>query len=333
VAPPQTVVRPVNSVALSNTFFTGITLGTNYQIEVSVNAGPFGPPCLVKTPAPTSTIGSHCGTTVTSMTQWVYATIAASVTGYRFRVTNLTTNAFAIVDSGLNRFNFSQVPLPVRAFGTTYFVEVALRNTDGITYLPYSVGCNITTPAFPTTNIRPLQCGLTTATSATTQLEAVIIAGATEYRFRLTNATQPYSATVTKFINKFTLSEFAGLLPGTTYVVEVSLRIDGTFGPYGSPCSVTTAAATKTTPVVSSEFKAIAYPNPFADNFMLNVNTASESAIQIRVYDMLGKQIDNQNVEVSDIENLQIGAKYQSGVYNVIVTQGDNTKTLRVIKR
>ncbi|RAR69279.1 hypothetical protein CLV55_101565, partial [Flavobacterium aciduliphilum] len=30
---------------------------------------------------------------------------------------------------------------------------------------------------------------------------------------------------------------------------------------------------------------------------------------------------------------LQLGERYPSGVYNVIVTQGENTKTLRVIKR
>jgi hypothetical protein len=84
---------------------------------------------------------------------------------------------------------------------------------------------------------------------------------------------------------------------------------------------------------VSNEFKAIAFPNPFAEDFMLNVVTSSDSTIQIRVYDMLGKQIDNRNVEVSDIENLQVGASYPSGVYNVIVTQGENTQTVRVVKR
>ncbi len=330
MAPSQLIVRPVNSFALSN--FPGITLGTNYQIEVQVNAGPFGLPCIVKTPAPTSTIGSQCGTTVTSMTQYVYSTAPASVTGYRFRVTNLTSNLNAIVDSSLNRFSFSQVPTPIRAFGTTYLVEVALRNTDG-SYLPYSIGCNISTPAFPTTTIKPLQCGLTTPTAYTTNLEAVIVAGATEYRFRLSSAVPAYSATVTKFINKVTLAEFVGLAPGITYTVEVALKIDGTFGPYGAPCSVTTPGATKVAPVVSNEFKAIAFPNPFAENFMLDVKTSSESTVQIRVYDMLGKQIDNRNVEVSDIENLQVGANYPSGVYNIIVSQGENTQTLRVIKR
>ena len=66
---------------------------------------------------------------------------------------------------------------------------------------------------------------------------------------------------------------------------------------------------------------------------MFDVTTANESAIQIRVYDMLGKQIENKNVEATEINNIQIGSNYPSGVYNVMLSQGENTQTLRVIKR
>ena len=335
MAPSQTVVRPVNNVALSNAYFPGITLGTNYQIEVSTNGGAtFGIPCTVKTPAPTSTIGAQCGTTVATMSTFVYCTAHASVTGYRFRVTNLTTNAVAIVDSALNRFSFSQVPLPIRTFATTYSVEVALRNTDG-SYLPYSVGCNISTPAFPTTTIRPIQCGNYQATSTTESFVATIVATATKYRFRLSSVVPVglSSATIDRLVNSFSLSMFPALPAGTACTIEVSLEIGGVFGPYGSACTIITPGLTRTTPVVSNEFVAIAFPNPFASDFMFNVKTASESTIQIRVYDMLGKQVDNRNLEVSEIENLQIGANYPSGVYNVVVSQGENTQTLRVIKR
>ena len=81
------------------------------------------------------------------------------------------------------------------------------------------------------------------------------------------------------------------------------------------------------------EFKATAYPNPFAENFKLDVKTSSEESLQIKVYDMLGKLVENRFLEVSEIEGLEVGANYPSGVYNVIVSQGDVVKTLRVIKR
>ena len=329
LAPAQLIVRPVNSFALSN--FAGITLGTLYQVEVSVNNGPFGPPCLVNTPAPFANIGAQCGTTLTSMGQWIYATYVPSVKGYRFRVTNTVTSAVQIYDTELNRFSFNQ--LANRAFGTLYYVEVALKNTDN-TYLPYSDGCNISTPAFPTSTIRPTQCGLPTPIIASENIAAVIISGATGYRFNLVNAAQPYNVSLDRALNTFTLSMFAGLQPSTTYEVRVAVNIGGVWGPFGNPCNITTAPLTKVNLAnIIDDFKAIAFPNPFADDFTINVTSTSQNDIQIRVYDMLGKQVENLNIAISDIENLQLGAAYPSGVYNVIVSQGETTKNLRVIKR
>jgi hypothetical protein len=80
-------------------------------------------------------------------------------------------------------------------------------------------------------------------------------------------------------------------------------------------------------------FHATAYPNPFAENFKLDIKTSSEEALQVKVYDMLGKLVDNQIMDATQVEAFEIGANYPSGVYNVIVSQGDNLKTVRVIKR
>jgi hypothetical protein len=223
----------------------------------------------------------------------------------------------------------------IRAFGTTYSVEVALRNTDG-TYLPYNAACNITTPAFPTSEVILSQCD-TVATSNTQTISAVVVSGATGYRFELVNTSLVYSSSIDRPINNFNLTMFSGLQSGTTYTVRVAVRIGGVWGPLtGKPCNITTpgiAVGGTREIAVNNNFAVIAYPNPFADNFMLNVTSVSESTIQIRVYDMLGKQVENRNVEASDLENLQIGSSYPSGVYNVVVTQGENNKTLRVIKR
>ena len=75
------------------------------------------------------------------------------------------------------------------------------------------------------------------------------------------------------------------------------------------------------------------YPNPSANNFKVNIVTESDSDIQIKVFDMLGKAIESQSVKVSEIDNFEIGARYPSGVYNVIITQGTEVKTQRVIKK
>ena len=61
--------------------------------------------------------------------------------------------------------------------------------------------------------------------------------------------------------------------------------------------------------------------------------SALSSDITVKVYDMTGRMLGNTTVKSTDVSSLQIGENYPSGVYNVIVTQGDNAKTLRVIKR
>jgi hypothetical protein len=330
----QIVDRPVNSFALSN--LPGITLGTPYQIDVALKVFNvwqpyYGSPCTVNTPSPLCTIGTQCNTTLTSMTQFVYCTYISNVTGYRFKITNLLTNAVQILDQGLNRFSFSQ--LANRSFNTQYLIEVALKNTDG-NYLPYSTGCTITTPSFPTSEVRLSQCDYT-ALSNTENFVATLVSGATQYRFLIYNVSLGYSYSIDRPVNTFNLNMFPGLTSGATYSVQVAVKIGSEFGPYGKICNLTTPGGARTVTDVkaSNTFNVIAFPNPFAAGFSLAVKTSAQSTIQIRVFDMLGKLIENKNVEASDVENLEIGTNYPSGVYNVIVNQEDNTQTLRVIKR
>ena len=94
-----------------------------------------------------------------------------------------------------------------------------------------------------------------------------------------------------------------------------------------------TCAIVKVAKPTELEFIASVYPNPFAENFKLDIQTTSEDTLQVKVYDMLGKLVDNQILDATQVEAIEIGSDYPSGVYNVIVSQGDNLKTLRVIKR
>ena len=120
---------------------------------------------------------------------------------------------------------------------------------------------------------------------------------------------------------------------------NVWFRVKFTSGPcatlaYSTPVNVWIKACGSSVRIEDAiEFKAIAYPNPFAENFKLDVKTSSEEALQIKVYDMLGKLVDNRILQTTEAEGFEVGANYPSGVYNVIVSQGDTVKTLRVIKR
>lgn len=162
--------------------------------------------------------------------------------------------------------------------------------------------------------------------------------GATQYRFRLINSDLGYDFIIDRPMNNFNLNMFFGLEPATTYSVQVTLYVSGEWGPYGKTCNITTPTSTSrtsnnnytTSPI---KFNASAYPNPFVDNFKLDLSSSSQDTIQIKVYDILGQLVETQKVNTTDIKSLEIGEKYPSGVYNVIISQGEFTKTLRVIKR
>jgi len=74
-------------------------------------------------------------------------------------------------------------------------------------------------------------------------------------------------------------------------------------------------------------------PNPFADTFKLDINTSSEDRVEVKVYDMIGRLVEARQSSVAEMGTLEVGSRFPSGVYNIVVTQGENVKTLRVIKR
>jgi hypothetical protein len=63
------------------------------------------------------------------------------------------------------------------------------------------------------------------------------------------------------------------------------------------------------------------------------VTTSAEQSVNVKVYDMTGRLLETRSTEMSAIETLEVGDRYPSGVYNVIVSQGENVRTLRVVKR
>ncbi|UOK43553.1 MULTISPECIES: T9SS type A sorting domain-containing protein [Flavobacterium] len=80
-------------------------------------------------------------------------------------------------------------------------------------------------------------------------------------------------------------------------------------------------------------YSVTANPNPFKENFKLDLTTSNQETVGVFVYDMLGKLIDERQILPNAVSDWQIGGKYPSGIYNIVVSQGDKTKTLRIIKK
>jgi hypothetical protein len=311
---------------------------TQYKVELAVRYAGFWQPfmasnCTVTTPSATTTL-TTCGKTLGMMSDVIYADIVPFATGYRFRITDpLNALNTQVIDRPIREFRMTMITDFIVPFGKVYNVEVAVRNTDG-SYLPYGGVCTVTTPAFPTTSLVDSQCGNYAVPASDTQLYATAYTGAIAYVFQLSGGDLPSPIEITNDLRTFTLDDFAGLLtPGTTYNVNVRMIFNASdpAGPYGPACSIVTPGAARQS-LVKGAFDAIAYPNPFVDNVNIDVSTASNEDINIKVYDMTGRLLEDESVKAGNAI-APIGSDFPTGVYNVIVTQGNDSKTLRVIKR
>jgi hypothetical protein len=76
----------------------------------------------------------------------------------------------------------------------------------------------------------------------------------------------------------------------------------------------------------------VSYPNPFTDTFNLKVTAPTEDKIDLSVYDMMGRLMEHTQVNLIDVSELKLGDRYPSGIYNVVIAQGEEVKTIRVVK-
>lgn len=140
-----------------------------------------------------------------------------------------------------------------------------------------------------------------------------------------------------------TFDNTAGLNTITTAVTQLSaVGTNGAFVAVNSSSEIGSPGVfIKTSPNLSVDipseintFKVIAYPVPSSSTFQLDLATISNDSVEIKVYDMNGKLVDALKFNnATEAQNQKIGNNYSSGIYNIIVVQGENRKTIRVIKK
>jgi hypothetical protein len=340
----QTIDKTVPHFALNE--LATFDYATTYTIEVELQKagqwlGYYGTACQISTPAILAEGGaaqvspSQCGITLPKINTLIATTSLPGVTGYRFRVTNVTPGASGahvvqVLDRSLHWFSLTM--LAQYNYGSTYTVEIAVK-TNGA-YSGYGSPCPVSSPAAP----QLVNCGGVIARD-NTLVFATSTNTVTQYRFQVTRISDGASTTIDRSLNWFMFNMIPAYTPGATYGVRVAVMSSGTWSPFGDACEITAPGApakndTETlVPATAAAFKAVAYPNPFVSAFGVAVTTAGEQPVGVKVYDMLGKLIESREVKVSELGTLQVGDRYPSGVYNVIVTQGTEVRTLRVIKR
>ena len=342
VTAPTRFVQLTSFTGLSPQFNTSYTIDVQYSfldvISGTVVQSGYGDACTVTTPSiPLIRLSTPtCGTTV-ARTATISAVPGFSAVEYQFRIRltsdNSPTPAYFFTVPNASRFSqlSSFQGLPIQ-FATSYTLSVQYKLSSGV-WSGYGPDCILSTPAFPTTEVTPSLCGL--ATTALNQVLTIVpVSGATLYRVSLfelvgENLVQ-VGTSIDRTVANFMLNMFAGATVNKNYVVTVSVRLNGEFGPNGRGCDISTLVAR----IAQVPFGATAYPNPFASGFMLDVTTSAESTpIDVKVYDMVGRLIEQRSAQVNELETMTIGDRYPSGVYNVTVTQGEEVRTVRVVKR
>jgi Secretion system C-terminal sorting domain len=332
--------------------------GEKYSIKLQIdNVGgpelPYGNECIVQTNLPNTTNTQNCGTL---LTPYNLSKICDNITiqntsgatngncflhSYHIRLTepNGTIKEFDRAYSP-GSFNLFYNGITI-VFGGVYKVETMILNVGGVP-LPYGTICYYKAPQIPTTSLISTQCSNYLVSSSTEYLQAINVSPSAcglpiNYTFKLTKT--GYNQTWTNPSNgfaQFSLSNFSGLQPNTTYNVQARVTINGVTGNWGSSsCTIITPNTLKMSLVNinNEEFEVSIYPNPFKYSFNIALNSNVKDDVTIKIYDMIGRFIEQKTVNSTDLENeLQFGENYSTGIYNVIVTQNHDSQTLRLIK-
>jgi hypothetical protein len=310
---------------------------TTYLVRVAVKNPdgtylPYGPACPVTSPAMMSKIGaSYCGRTISTFADYLYAELVPGAQAYRFRVTNLSSGSVEVVQQS-NR-SFSLTMISDVSYGTGYQIEVSVKDPSGV-FGPYGPFCTIFTPIIATPKIQLSQCEMT-ATTMSELIYADDFPNATAYKFRLYNPQMEYVQTVTRSARYFSLSMFSGLQPNTAYTIKVSAKVNGYYTSYGKACAITTPASASrfAAPDKETAFAPVLYPNPFTETFSIAAGTDREALISVAVYDMTGRLLDRREEKAGALETDGFGTDYPAGVYSAVISYGEETRALRLIKR
>ncbi|OYU82940.1 MAG: hypothetical protein CFE24_13540 [Flavobacterium sp. BFFFF2] len=322
----------------------------NYLIGVSfvqkgIVFGPYSvcnikrqPDPVIATPTPPATtipepvkitkiLSTQCGTTLASTATTLYCGIVSGAQAYRFEVSNGGTEQ--TLDRSSNNIQLTSLQGGA-AFATTYSVRVAVQIAGS--WQAYGDPCSVTTPSMSlSTKTTSTQCNSTLA-NKWTPLYCNAVTGATAYRFEWTNGGT--ALTFTSSRANMQLGNYTGWAVNTTYSVRVAAQIGTVWQDYGSPCNVTTPASMARG--VSENETALtvkAVPNPFETEYVLIAQGGNQTPVLVTVYDMLGKQVEQFSVETNELENRSLGTNYTSGIYNVMISQGDDQQVVRIIKK
>ncbi len=257
---------------------------------------------------------SQCGTTIASVSTYIYADAVVGATQYKFQLVNGATTLEVI--SASRAFRFQNVA--GFDYGVTYQVSVAVDTGAG--FGAYGASCNVTSPLPVANTLLASYCG-TTLASMGTNLYASSVYGATQYRFTVSDGVNP-AVEVIKAVRYFNMLEVAGYQFNTNYSVTVSYKLTDAVGfhPDGPVCSFTTTSLPTTT--LSASYCNTTLPSLTSNIFANSVTGATQ--YRFKIVNGASEFILTESGNYFNLSELGAGNYDYSTTYTVSVATGSN---------
>ncbi len=279
-------------------------------------------------PITTSLASAYCGISDVEPTQVLYATGVLGATSYRFNVYDATgTSLIFSYESTQRWFRFSQNSF---TYGATYIVKVQVEiNSDyGQEGTPCSITLSNLARQIQTPTLNPLHCG--SIVNKNDVIYANIIPNQKSYVFAIYDENNELVVELEKPDNFFSIADF-NYTEGASYQIAVKTNKENVgYENESSLCRITIAKEVVNT---NDSLELKAYPNPFSDSFIIESISDSIEPISYQVFDITGKLLEMNVVKVEELNQFQIGSKYPTGMYLVILKQGQLNKTIKMIKQ
>lgn len=211
-----------------------------------------------------------CGYTAKTFGEFIAADSVLTATNYQFLLVNTDS---AYVDTFTNSSGYPYLALysqPGMRYNMTFTVSVRWSGDNQATWSAFGPTCTITSPATATTQISSSYCGVT-YTLLTNLIKCDLVSGCNNYEYKLENASLGYSQSFAKTNNNFTMAQFTGLQPATTYSASVRVKLLGIWNPYGPACPITTPFPIVTTSlepaycgITATSYSELLYAQPSA---------------------------------------------------------------------
>jgi hypothetical protein len=326
----QTVDKSTNSFNLWD-LSTKPLYDKTYEVSVALiyadTVTGYGSACNITTPA--SLQVGLCNSQVPLMTSLIKSTVFSGAQAYRIKLVN-GAHSDSVEGTSFHTSFSKFTNIDSRTYGTTYDVSVKVKFND--VWNEYSASCPVTAQAMPL-GISNATCNIGSFTS-TSKITANTVTGATKYKFMLFNGATAVDSTIVTSASivasawkKFTR------VANETYGVRVAVEYKGTYTSLSDVCLLTFLVPTPYAKEISNPAARFAtiYPNPFVESIQFHEDE-SDAVYSINVLDITGKLVDSFEGNIVQLNAINIGSTYISGVYTLQLTKQEETKIYRVIK-